>query len=145
MMEDDVAAIEIFSCRDALCGRIVWLSSPFDASGSPRRDVKNPVPAARSEPLCGLVVIEGMKRTAPDTWSGGSVYNPLDGRRYDGRLRLNTDETLDVRAYRGWAVFGQSETWMRVPDSTVQASFDRTCAGRPGAPDKGFRTAGGMR
>lgn len=145
MMQHHEAAIEIFGCRDALCGRIVWLSSPVDASGAPRRDVMNPHPAARAAPLCGLVVIEGMKRTDPETWGGGSVYNPLDGKTYSGRLRLDTNGTLDVRAYVGWAVLGQSETWMRVTGSALHASFDRTCARHPDAPEGGFKTAGGMR
>jgi uncharacterized protein (DUF2147 family) len=136
-MEHDIAEIQLFTCSDALCGRIVWLASPFDATGQQRRDTANSAADARQKPLCGLTVIEGMKRAGPDDWSGGSIYNPLDGRWYHGIIRLKPDDALDVRAYVGLAAFGKSQTWTRLTsaDSPV-AIADAACAGRP-VPERG--------
>ena len=45
--EDGQSNIEIAPCGDDLCGRIVWLKEPFDASGKAQTDINNPDPSLR--------------------------------------------------------------------------------------------------
>ena len=119
------AAVAIAPCPGndwlLLCGRIVWLEDAIDARGRPRRDDNNPNPARRDRPICGLVVLGGLRLSGPNTWDGGSVYNPQDGRTYSADLKLLADGALRVRAYLGVPLFGRSQIWTRA---------DRSAAGR---------------
>jgi uncharacterized protein (DUF2147 family) len=109
---DKDAALTIASCGSQLCGRIVWLESATDQSGSPRLDRKNPDPAKRTHRICGLVVITNLKPSGPDTWEG-SVYNPQDGQTYSGEITVLSEKTLEVQAYIGLPIFGRSQIWTR--------------------------------
>lgn len=83
LTEDKDAALTITNCGDKLCGRILWLASATNRSGSLRLDQNNPDPAKQTQPICGLVVIRDLKPSGPDTWEG-YVYNPQDGKTYSG-------------------------------------------------------------
>src|SRR5919205_3811257 len=61
LTEDKDAALTIADCDGQLCGRIIWLESATDRSGSLRRDENNPNPAKQSQRICGLVVITGLE------------------------------------------------------------------------------------
>ena len=56
---DNEVAVQIFDCSNLLCGRIVWLSIPRDPQGRLVLDKKNPDPALRQRPLCGLTIFWG--------------------------------------------------------------------------------------
>jgi uncharacterized protein (DUF2147 family) len=94
LTEGRKAAVAIGPCGGGdwllLCGRIVWLKDATDESGGPRLDTRNPDPARRSRPICGLVVMGGLKPAGPERWDGGSVNNPQDGRIYSGDMTLLT-------------------------------------------------------
>ncbi len=113
LTEDKDAALTITNCGGQLCGRIIWLESATDRSGSLRLDQNNPDPAKQTQRVCGLVVISGLKPSGPDTWDG-SVYNPQDGQTYSGNITVLSDKALKVRAYIGLPIFGRSQTWTRV-------------------------------
>jgi len=118
------AAVLIARCggdEDAslLCGRIVWLKDADDASGTPRSDTRNPDPARRARPICGLVVMGGLRPSGPDEWDDGSVYNPQDGRLYTGDMVLLSDRRLRVRAYLGLPFLGQTQVWTRAERSAA--------------------------
>jgi uncharacterized protein (DUF2147 family) len=129
LTEDKDAALTITKCNNRLCGRIIWLESATDRSGSPRRDQNNPDPAKQTQPICGLVVITGLEPSGPDTWDG-SVYNPQDGKTYSGYITVLSDTTLELRAYIGLPIFGKSQTWTRV-DSAAASDIEYNCR-RPG-------------
>ncbi len=113
LTEGKDAALTITNCGGQLCGRIIWLESATDRSGSLRLDQNNPDPAKQTQRVCGLVVISGLKPSGPDTWDG-SVYNPQDGQTYSGNITVLSDKALKVRAYIGLPIFGRSQTWTRV-------------------------------
>lgn len=94
------ARVRIEPCGDTLCGRIVWL---WDESA---RD------AADQAPLLGRRVVQGMRADPPGHWSGGRLYNPEDGREYQGSLRLKTDDNLEVQGCIG--PFCRTQLWRRV-------------------------------
>jgi uncharacterized protein (DUF2147 family) len=113
LTEGKDAVLTITNCGGHLCGRIIWLESATDRSGSPRLDQYNPDPAKRTQRICGLVVITSLKPSGPDTWDG-SVYNPQDGKTYSGNITVLSDNALELRAYIGLPIFGRSQTWTRV-------------------------------
>ena len=94
------ARVRIEPCGDAVCGRIVWL---WDVT---------PTGIADKAPLVGRKVIEGMRMEDPARWSGGRLYNPEDGRDYQGSLHLQTPTRLVVD---GCVLFlCKQQVWRRV-------------------------------
>jgi uncharacterized protein (DUF2147 family) len=126
LTEGKDAALTITKCGDRLCGKIIWLRNARDRSGSLRLDQKNPDPAQQAQPVCGLVVIRGLKPSGPNTWDG-RVYNPEDGKTYSGDVTVLTNNNqLKMRAYLGLPIFGESQTWTRV-ESLVGSGIEDTC------------------
>ena len=125
LTEGKDAALTITRCDSQLCGRIIWLESATDRSGSPRLDQNNPDPAKQTQPICGLIVMTGLKPSGPNTWDG-RVYNPQDGKTYSGNITVLSDTTLKLRAYIGLPIFGKSQTWTRV-DSAAASGIEYNC------------------
>ena len=71
---DGAAAVQIFDCSGQLCGRIAWLRTARDTAGRLARDNKNPDPASRQRPLCGLTILQGLQPAGLDHWNSGSLY-----------------------------------------------------------------------
>jgi sterol desaturase/sphingolipid hydroxylase (fatty acid hydroxylase superfamily) len=103
---------------ETMCGRIVWLWKPNDDEGQPRRDRRNPDHALRSRSLIGIEIVRGMRKNEPGIWSGGSLYNPDDGRTYTGDIRLRRG----VLELRGCALglFCDTQIWRR-PEGVLAA------------------------
>jgi uncharacterized protein (DUF2147 family) len=106
--------IEIASCGDRLCGKLVWFRWPNDAQGLPLVDLKNPDPALRTRPLLGLTILAGLRRTGDNTWEEGKIYDPDDGSYYSATMSINGDGTLRLRAYVLLPLFGKTLIWTRV-------------------------------
>jgi uncharacterized protein (DUF2147 family) len=96
-----------------LCGVIVWLQDPLDDQGAPQRDEANPDRALRSRPVIGLTSLDGFRPAGPGRWAGGRIYDPSDGKTYDGKLALRTDGALRVSGCV--LVFCRTQTWRRIP------------------------------
>jgi len=109
------AAVQIYDCGGLLCGRIAWLQRPRNPEGQLAVDKKNPDPALRPRPLCGMVVLWGLRPAGLDRWSGGWLYNPHDGITYRVNGEFRGADTLVVRIYLGFPLFGQTSIWQRVP------------------------------
>ena len=86
---DNDSVIEIYPCRDRLCGKILSI-----ADGQ-RTDDKNPDPRLRGRPIKGLAIVDGAVRTGDDRWSG-TLYNRNDGRDYDGHIRVLGRDRLEL-------------------------------------------------
>ncbi|HYM02837.1 MAG TPA: DUF2147 domain-containing protein [Stellaceae bacterium] len=104
--------VEIYSCGDKLCGKLVWIKTPLDKDGKPYPDDKNPKPELRSRPRCNLVMLGDFKPTGPDQWGDGWIYDPGSGKTYDAKMRLEGD-LLKLRGFVGISLFGETQTWTR--------------------------------
>ncbi|MFB9265203.1 DUF2147 domain-containing protein [Bradyrhizobium erythrophlei] len=112
------AKIRINSCGKGLCGIIVWLKNPIDAStGKPQVDDKNANKALAQRPIIGLNIFSTMLSVADKKWSG-SIYNADDGKTYSSELRLAAARKLEVRGCV-LAVLCGGETWTKVGETTV--------------------------
>lgn len=110
--EDGQSNIEIAPCGDALCGWIVWLKEPFDASGKAQADINNPDPALRTRQLLGLLIIADLRPDNDGDNLVGKVYNAEDGKIYDIYLDPR-GQTMKVEGCFLTFLCG-SQTWTRV-------------------------------
>ncbi len=116
LTEDGKAAVAVQACGPALCGRLVWIDErrpPPGAPPGPPVDAFNPDPTLRDRPLCGLEMLAGFEPQEPELWTGGTVYNPEDGRTYRARLRLVGPDVLELRGYVLIPLLGRTQIWTR--------------------------------
>ncbi|MEM7506279.1 MAG: DUF2147 domain-containing protein [Pseudomonadota bacterium] len=117
LTEDARAIVEISPCSDKACGRIVWMDEPFHEDGSPKVDLNNPEERLQSRTLCGIPLVGDFVREQPGSWSGGFVYNPKDGKKYEAKITALSNDQLEMRGFVLVPAFGQSQTWTRVQDA----------------------------
>lgn len=115
--EGGAAQVEIAPCGEALCGRVVWLRSPFDEHGCGLHDRYNDDPSLRARPIVGLEILRDLRRSErdPRVWERGAIYDPTSGRTYACRLTVLDDgDRLELRGYLGVPLLGRTTTWIRV-------------------------------
>jgi uncharacterized protein (DUF2147 family) len=115
-VEGGAAQVEIRDCGASLCGRVVWLRSPFGFDGCPLRDGENPDPALRKRRVLGLEMLRGLRPDTrrPGRWRGGEVYDPGSGSTYRASITQTQADRLSVRGYIGLELLGRTATWIRV-------------------------------
>jgi uncharacterized protein (DUF2147 family) len=64
-----------------------------------------------SYPNLGRIMVEGMKDGGDGTYSGGTIWDPENGKTYDSKMTLKGDE-LDVDGCVSF--FCQGQHWQRV-------------------------------
>ena len=79
------ARVRIEACGDAVCGHVVWA---WD---------ETPQDIADKRPLVGRKVIDGMRSDGGSRWAGGRLYNPEDGRDYEGSVQLQSPTRVLVQ------------------------------------------------
>ncbi len=92
--------------------------------GPERLDENNPDPALQSRSLVGVDFLAGFAYDADKgEWTGGTIYDPDNGRTYDARMWLDKDDRtkLNARGFVGISAFGRTATFTRVDESATQA------------------------
>jgi uncharacterized protein (DUF2147 family) len=61
----------------------------------------------------GMTIITGMRQNG-DTWDGGQILDPENGKLYKCKMKLeDAGQKLTVRGYIGVSLLGRSQTWIR--------------------------------
>jgi uncharacterized protein (DUF2147 family) len=97
---------EFYKCGDGVCGKIVKVVD------GQKTDDKNPDPAKRNQPIVGLVIMQGAKKTGSNKWAG-QLYNRADGKTYAGTLTVKTKNEVDLSGCVA-AIFCKTTTFTRV-------------------------------
>jgi uncharacterized protein (DUF2147 family) len=121
LTEEGKAKVEIYSCEDSYCGKIVWLKEPKNPDGTNKRDANNPDENLRSRTIVGTNILTGLRYEGEEEWEDGEIYDPESGKTYSCRLELKDQNTLEVRGFIGLSLLGRSQTWTR--NRQVQGSI----------------------
>ncbi|MBS0534193.1 MAG: DUF2147 domain-containing protein [Proteobacteria bacterium] len=109
---DGGTKVRVTDCGGKLCGKVVWLNEPIDqTTGKPKTDKHNSDAAKRARPLLGVQVVQGMKPSGDNKWSG-QIYNADDGKTYQANVTLVSENAMRVQG----CVLGllcKSQTWTR--------------------------------
>jgi uncharacterized protein (DUF2147 family) len=108
------AIVRIEPCTNApstICLRIVKLSPNPPSTTDPH----NPDPALRSRKICGVEIGSGFTQADDHRLGSGHLYDPISGHTYRGYITPAGPDTLKLRGYILFTLFGRTETWTRVP------------------------------
>ena len=114
------ANIEIYTCGEHYCGKIVWLKEPNylpdskdGVPGTPKLDHNNPDPDLRNVRVLGLQILHGFTYVGKNRWKKGKIYDPKNGKTYSAKIKLVSPNELDLRGYIGISLIGRTATWTR--------------------------------
>jgi uncharacterized protein (DUF2147 family) len=101
--------IRIEACGTKTCGRIL---TGTPKAGDTGLDFRNPNPAMRTRALIGTSILSGFTRQGDDSYKGGTIYNPEDGKTYRSEFKQKTDGRLEVKGCVG--PFCETQVWTPV-------------------------------
>ena len=96
-------AFDVFPCKNALCGRIVWLRNP----------------ALLTAEMCGRTIIWGLTADGPAQWNDGWFFDPENGATYNVSARVETSDRISARIYQGFSMFGRTEILTRIASRSL--------------------------
>ncbi|CAH0995537.1 hypothetical protein EMA8858_01660 [Emticicia aquatica] len=113
--EDKDLKVEIFKKNGHFLGKVVWfICDPKTPNMEDFKDIENPNPNLRNRSWLGMLVVENLLFNGKDTWENGSIYDPNTGRTYNSVVKLKDINTLVVRGYWGFEIFGKNLVFHRV-------------------------------
>ena len=67
----------------------------------------------KDKPIVGMTILWGLKKDG-DTWAGGEILDPHNGKIYRCKMTLSEDgKSLNVRGFIGISLIGRSQIWYR--------------------------------
>ena len=66
----------------------------------------------KNQPIEGLVIVKGLTQDN-GVWTDGDIMDPANGKSYDCIIKLQDDNTLNVRGYLGLSFLGRTQIWKR--------------------------------
>ncbi|MCB9993536.1 MAG: DUF2147 domain-containing protein [Hyphomicrobiaceae bacterium] len=124
-LTDGQSEITIDVCDQGYCGQITKIELPqdvIDKYGPERiealqgdfRDVNNEDARLRDRPLLGLTILVLDHQVSPDHIEG-AIYNPKDGKTYDGFADIVDGNRIMVGGCVAWRTICNGELWIRAP------------------------------
>jgi uncharacterized protein (DUF2147 family) len=116
LTEEKNSQVEITKASNGqYIGRIVWLNEPLDEDGKVKTDKENPNASLRNQRLLGLQILKGFTYDANKReWSGGTIYDPDNGKTYSAFMKLDGNNTMVLRGYvMGMRMLGRNSSWTR--------------------------------
>ena len=98
----------IYKEEGKLYGKIINLLLPEDEG----KKCLNCKGSNKGKPIVGMVIINDLQ-LEDDTWEEGTILDPKSGKVYDCTISFEDPNTLNVRGYLGFSLFGRTQTWRR--------------------------------
>jgi uncharacterized protein (DUF2147 family) len=100
--------VEIFEENGKVYGRIIEILEPEHR----KRKCNKCEGVNKDKPILGLTIIKGLTKKG-DTYDGGEIIDPKNGKTYRCKITLDGKDKLIVRGYLGISLFGRSQVWIR--------------------------------
>ncbi len=116
------SVVEIVNNKDIFTGKVVSIIEPLYPKGDvnegkEKMDTLNPDKNKRTQLIVGLEFLKNFKYESNGKWSGGSIYNPDDGKTYFCTMTLQKDGSLLVRgSIDAWGLLGKTQIWLRAEE-----------------------------
>ena len=103
--------VVIVEANGQLEGKVERVFSPPAKSPDPMCEK---CPADRKgKPIVGMTILWGLKPDG-DGYSGGSVFDPDNGKTYRCKLKvIEGGRKLELRGFIGFSLLGRTQTWIR--------------------------------
>lgn len=112
--QEATGKVTIYKENGKYYGKLVWLRNPIDSiTGKPRTDKLNPDPKLQSNQLIGLVNLRNFTFDGKDEWSGGTIYDPKNGKTYSCKINFENTGKLKIRGYVGVSMLGRNTYWTK--------------------------------
>tara|TARA_B110000977_G_C10988177_1_gene458813 strand:+ start:145 stop:600 length:456 start_codon:yes stop_codon:yes gene_type:complete len=112
--QEEDAQIEVFQEQDKYFGKIVWLKNAKNQNGDWILDTKNPLEELRNRKKLGLTIMHNLTWDEDQKeWNEGQIYDAREGDTYSLFAKTDGTETLNLRGYVGFSLFGKTTTWKR--------------------------------
>ena len=105
--------ILIYKKGNKYFGKLDWIKVPNDEQGKPKTDKNNPDKALQSRPDLGLELLKDFTFDGEKVYEDGTIYDPKSGKTYGCKMTLDGN-SLKIRGYVVFSLFGRSEVWTRV-------------------------------
>ena len=69
--------------------------------------------AEKNKPILGMIIINGLKKDGSE-YSGGTILDPTNGKKYKCYITLDSADKLKLRGYVGISIMGRTQYWTRV-------------------------------
>ncbi|MEO6395387.1 MAG: DUF2147 domain-containing protein [Devosia sp.] len=113
----------IAPCPAGWCGYITKIVVPPEikekygddlaAIGDNYTDAMNPDPALRDRPILGLQILT-LTATGRGKVFDGKIYNPENGKTYEGKLEVVNDNRVTLKGCVMFGMICQGEDWTRI-------------------------------
>lgn len=68
-----------------------------------------------NKPLHDVQIVSGLKKAGNNSYDGGKITDPKNGKTYSFNAKLSEDgKILNGRGYIGVSALGRSQTWIRI-------------------------------
>jgi len=112
--QEATGKITLYKENGKYFGKLVWLRTPLDSiTRLPRTDKENPDAKLKTLPLIGLVNMKNFSFDGTDEWSGGTIYDPKNGKTYKCYIQFESQNKLKVRGYVGVSLLGRNTYWTK--------------------------------
>lgn len=112
--QEATGKITLYKENGKYFGKLVWLREPNDkVTGLPRTDIENPDEKLKKRPLIGLVNMKDFSFDGKEEWSGGTIYDPKNGKTYKCYIQFESPSKLKVRGYVGVSLLGRNTYWTK--------------------------------
>ncbi len=103
--------VEITEKNGVYSGRLV--KTFVEGDGKPKLCDKC-IDARKDQPIIGMTILSGLRKTGDNEWSGGEILDPENGKVYKSKMSLTEDgNKLNVRGFIGISLLGRTQTWER--------------------------------
>jgi uncharacterized protein (DUF2147 family) len=102
--------VEIFKATDGkIYAKVVKILTP----GEENKKCTACSGANKDKPIVGMLIINGLTKDGAE-WSGGTILDPNNGKKYKCYITLDTKDKLKVRGYIGISLVGRTQYWYKV-------------------------------